>query len=317
MLVEKAGKLLLASLLLFYILTPTARAGFGISPPYFTNESLARGSYYEKKIILVRGDPTEDLKAELTFDVEGANDWITIDKGREFLLPKGEKQIPMMVRVDIPKDAKFGNYKGAIRITTSPVKEAEAGTVAILLGTQIEVDLTVGENEIIDFNVKGIKTKDLEEGHKFLWMNFPAKITFFMKIENIGNVPAGPSRVVFDIYDSQEENLLRSIEATEIGKVNPFETDETSAVLLTDLEAGTYSVVYKIFKEEEIISEGKTTLSILPYGTIPDYVGASFFDLPLKEQLPLYIGIFLIFALIIFALVRAIHRKRRTVKIKK
>ena len=66
------------------LIMPTL-AGFGVSPPYVKNERLDRGSHYEQKIILVRGDPIEDLKAEITIDVPGAQEWISIDKGTEFI----------------------------------------------------------------------------------------------------------------------------------------------------------------------------------------------------------------------------------------
>jgi hypothetical protein len=266
-------------------LAALALAGFGVSPPYFRNENLARGSHYEKKIVLVRGDPVEDLKAEITIDVSGAEDWISIDKGTEFVLPKGEKQIPIVVGVDVPREAGFGNYKGAIRIKTSPLEPPEGGMVSIALGAQIDVDLMVTDKEIIDFKIRGVKASDLEEGHKLWWMDFPGKILFSMKIENLGNVTAGPSKVLFDIYDSQEENLLETIETTKIGKVNSFETGEVVTKLLTNLKPGSYWAAFKIFKGEEIISEGKISLSILPYGTMTGYKGAGFFDLPLSDQL--------------------------------
>jgi len=281
--------------LIFLLLKASfASAGFGISPPYIRNENLVRGSRYEQKIVLVRGEPTEDLKAQLVINVSGANDWISIDKGTEFILPKGEKKVPIVVKVDVPRQAKFGEYKGTIRIKTSPLETEKRGGVSIALGAQIDVDLRVIKKEIIDFAVRGVKVQDLEEGHKFWWMDFPGKIKFMMRIENKGNVEVGPSKVTIDIYDTQGEKLLEKLETRKIGKVPSFETGEVIAYFLTNLKPGSYSARYKIFKGEEIVAEGELSLSILPYGTIPDYQGANFFDLSLGDKLIFIFGILIL-----------------------
>ncbi len=228
---------------------------------------LIRGSHYEKKVTLVRGDPVEDWKAEITINVPGADDWISVDKGMEFILPKGEKQIPIIVKVDVSKDADFGNYKGNIRVRTMPLKRP-AGQIAIALGAQIDVDLTVAKGGVFDFKVIGISVSDLEEGHKFLFFNIPGKIKFSMEIENTGNMKGSPTKVHFDIYDSQEKELLESIETKKIGKVEPFETKEVIAKLSTKLLAGSYVALFEIYKDDEVVNKGKIHLSILPYGTL-------------------------------------------------
>jgi len=309
-------------LLIFFCLSEIAWGGFGISPPYFVNKNLARGSHYESKIILVRDDPVEDWKAEIEVQVTGAESWFSIDKGRSFILPKGEKQIPIIVKIDIPKEAPFGSYEGFLRVRVSPVGPPEGGTVAIALGGRIEVDLKVGEQEIFDFKVWGVKIRDTEEGHRSWWFYLPGKIRFLMKIENTGNFKAGPTKVQFDIYNEKETELLESIETENIEKIEPFETKEITANLLTKLGPGNYWVKFKIFKGEEVAQngEGKLNLNIVPYGTIPGYKDADFFDLTVKEQLPVFIGAFIILVLIVFILVKIILfiiKIRRDRKIKK
>lgn len=249
------------------LLPLAVRAGFGISSPYVRNERLIRGSHYEKKVTLVRGDPIEDLKAEITINVPGADDWISIDKGMEFILPKGEKQIPIIVKVEVPKKADYGNYKGNIRVRTIPL-ERPAGQIAIALGAQIDVDLTVAKGGIFDFKVKGVGVVDLEEGHKFLFFYLSGKIKFSMEIENTGNMKGAPTKVYFDIYDFQEKELLESTETKRIEKVEPFETKKVVAKLPTKLLAGSYIALFEIYKDDEVVNKGKIHLSILPYGTL-------------------------------------------------
>lgn len=277
---------LVFSLVLVSCLFPiAARAGFGISPPYVRNENLTQGSHFEQKVILVRDKPDEDWQVELIFNVPEANDWFSVDKGKKFILPKGEKQTPIIISIKVPEKAEFKRYKGSIRVKTTPLKTQEPGTVAITLGGQIDVDLNVTK-EILDFKVRGVKVSDLEEGYKWLFWYFPGIIRFSIRIENIGNVDAIPTKVRFDIYDAKEKKLLESVEAKKFDKkVRPFETEWVFAKLPTRLKPGSYWAQYKIYKKEEVVSQGKIHLSILPRGTIPGYKGAGFWDLALKDKL--------------------------------
>ncbi len=256
----------------FFILlssTQGAWAGFGITPPYFINHNLTRGSHFEKRIWLTRGDPSGDLRIEVAVDVPGANEWISIDRGKSFILEEGEQKTPMIIKIDVPKRAEFKSYPGYIRITTYPVNGSEGeGQVAIILGARIEVDLDVRNIKIFDFEIQRVNTYDLEEGHKVLWWFSPGKISFEMEIENIGNVKAAPSRVVFEIYDAKEENLLETVEVKRMNKVDPFQTGTVIAKLPTKLLAGSYWAVFKVFKKDEMVKEGRIHLSILPRGTM-------------------------------------------------
>lgn len=229
------------------------QAGFGVSPPYVRNDKLAQSSHYEQKIILVRGDPVEDWKAVVTIDVPGANGWISIDKGKEFLLPKGEKQVPMVVSVDVPKDAEYKNYTGYIRVVTSSLKPLEEGKVTIALGARIDVDLIVAENKIFDFDVLTVNIFDSKAG----------EIKVSMKIANTGNIEIAPTRVHLDVYDINCRDLLESSDDISFEKVKSFETKEIFADFKTKLEIGSYCGEIKIFREDEIIKEQKVFFNVL------------------------------------------------------
>ncbi len=286
----------IASIILFSV--NSALADFGISPPYVRNDKLIQGSHYEQKIILVRSDPTEDLKAEITIDVPGTEDWITIDKGLEFILPKGEKQMPIVVSVDVPKKAELGNYKGAIRVRTSSLKPPEEGTVAIALGGRIDVDLAVVEEEIFDFEVRSIKALDLDGG----W-----KIEFLMTIKNTGNIESAPTKVHFDIYDIKKEELLESVDnINQLEKIKPFETKEIVAEFPTELEKGNYWAQFKIFKNEEVVRRGEVPVTILSKGANDLEKETS-----KKGFSYLYIGIGIV---VLAGIGFALWRKRRMIK---
>ncbi len=274
---EKAIKfflVLVGSGLIMISLPNFALAGFGITPPYVKNDHLTRNSVYEQKITLVRGNPDKDLRVQVVVDVPRANDWFSIDKGEEFILPKGKSKFPIFIKVKIPDKAEFGQYKGQITLKTSSLKKPLAGTVGIVLGAQIDVSLKIIDKKIFNFKVLGTRLFDLEEGHKFLWMFIPGKIRFSMTVKNLGNVRAKPTKVHFDIYNSKGDKLLESVNARKIkGTVLPFETKEIIAEIPTELQSGSYNVAFSIYRNEEIIKKGSLHLSILPYKSIDGYKG--------------------------------------------
>ncbi len=253
MVLKKTGSILITILLLVFALIQIAEAGFGIAPPYVRNDKLARGSHFEQKILLVRGDPVEDLKAEIIIDVPGANDWISIDKGNEFVLLKGEQKTPMVVSVDVPQDAKFDNYEGAIRIRVSSLKPPETGTVSIALSGQIDVRLNVTKAEVFDFLVRLVAIPDSPEGRL-------TKV--LLKVENTGNIKSAPSKVHFDVFDSFHRDLLWSGDDSRLEKIKPFETKEIFAEFKTKLAMGQYRGDIKIFKGEEVAREEEVFFTI-------------------------------------------------------
>jgi hypothetical protein len=289
---RQAFSILVIGLILILTWANVVQAGFGISPPLVKSDRLIPGSHYEQKILLLRSDPNEDLKAEITIDASEIEKWISIEPGKEFILPKGELQVPMFVKVDVPKDAEFKNYKGYIRVRTSSVEAGEKGGVAITLGARIDIDLIVVKEEIFDFLVRRISIPNLEEGLKFWRFHFPGKIKVLMLIENKGNVKIAPSKVTLNVYDLTRKNLLQSSEDKTLKKIEPFETKEILAEFPTKLGVGQYYAEIKIFKGEEISEEGQTIFTIFERGTLPSET---------KEFLGLSIWIWAIIGIVVLA----------------
>jgi len=303
----KFVRLSVLALAVFFIATQTTFAGFGVTPPYVTNVSLTRNSVYEQTIFLVRSDPTTDLKATVSIDVPGVNEWFTITEGQEFLLPKGEQKVPMTVKVVVPDDADYKQYKGNVRIKTgAPDGIVAGGAVSISLGAQIDVDITVIDKKIRDFKVRKIGISDLNEGHKLGWLYFPGKIRFEMFIENIGNVPVSPTDVVFRIYDKSGNVLLEETHHKgKITEVDPFMTETVYAELPTKLPSGSYLARFEIKNDETVKLQGEVNLSILPYGTLQT-AGFGFMGLSLPHKLSIIIPIIFVFltSMIVFLRVR-------------
>lgn len=299
--------------LLFVLCARGVDAGFGITPPYLTNTSLTRNSVYEQTILLVRSNPVDDLKATITLDVPGVNEWFEIVEGQEFLLPKGEQKVPMTVRVTVPGDADYKKYTGDIRIKTgAPDDQVTSGAVSISLGAQVDVDITVIDKVIKDFKIRKIGISDLNEGHAVGWLYFPGKIRFEMKLENLGNVPVAPSEVVFRMYDSSGTVLIEETKNKgRIAEVDPFEIDTVYAEIPTKLPAGNYLARFEIKNEDDIKREGELSVSILPYGTLQT-AGFGFTGLSLPHKLSVILPVlFLLVLIALFSVRVASGRKRR------
>jgi hypothetical protein len=301
---------LIFGIAVFFAFVQPSFAGFGVTPPYVTNASLTRNSVYEQTIFLVRSDPSTDLKATISIDVPGVNEWFTINEGNEFLLPKGAQKVPMTVKVLVPDNADYKQYLGNIRIKTGAADDAVAGgAVSISLGAQLDVDISVIDKKIKDFKVRKIGISDLNEGHKVGWLYFPGKIRFEMLIENIGNVPIAPSDVVFRIYDRSGNVLLEeSHKKGSINEVLPFATETVFAELPTKLPSGSYLARFEIKNDESIKLDGEVNLSVLPYGTLQT-AGFGFLGLSIAHKISIILPILVIFSMFILMFVR-IRRKR-------
>lgn len=307
----KSALLVVFGAVFFFMNIGVAEAGFGITPPYVSNDRLTRGTVYEQRIGLVRSNPDEELKVEITMNVPGIEDWFTIDKGKEFIIPKGAPNLPITITVNVPSDAEYKEYKGAIRIRTTPNTEQPSGGVSIALGAQIDVRLKVVD-KIYDFNVRKISVGDIEEGRTRWGFYFPGKIRFFMMIENTGNTDYGPTKVHFDIYDSEGETLLESIDNTnEMDVIAPFATKDITAELPTRLPPGRYNAKYTIYKGDEIASQNEVTLSINPLGSIPGYEGYGFEGLAFEDKVKVALTVGVPLSLLVTLIGIVVSKRKR------
>jgi len=311
--VKWGTKILLTSTILLFGLAGIAKAGFGISPPYVSNGNLTQGSHIEQKINLVRSEPVDDWKIDISINVPGAEKWFTIDRGTSFVMPKGQTIVPLIISVDVPSGANFGIYKGNLRVVTNPINTSGGGNVSINYGGQIDVNLGVNKLKFFDFKIHGTKVGDLEEGFKWLWWFIPGKIQFGMNLENLGNIKGSPTKVHLDIYDAMKQNMVESVETTHIPSIDSFQTKEVTVVLKTKLKAGSYWANYKVYKGDQVADggEGEMHLSILPSGTLGQNK-ITLSDVPLAAWTLLLIGILAVASLVYFG----IKFSRKSIKVR-
>ncbi len=300
--------------LLLYSIAQPVHAGFGITPPYVNNNRLTRGTVFEQKITLVRSNPIDDLKTEITMNIPGIESWFSVDRGTEFVFPKDTTQLPIIIRVTVPEDAEYKVYDGVIRIRTSSAAPATGATgVSIALGAQVDVDIEVVD-KIYDFTVRKTRNADVEEGRRRWGLFFPGKIRFFMTVENTGNTTFGPTKVQFDIYDNEMETLLETTYNTnDIEQIDPFGTKEVMAELPTRLSPGRYSVKYTIFKNDEVAQQNTLVMTVAAIGTVPGYEGYGFDGLSVEDKMKVggALGVPLLLFASLGTIVAVKRRKRR------
>lgn len=228
-------------------------AGFGISPPRLANDRLLPGSHYEQVIYLVRGEPKETLFTTIKINAPEIENWIKVEPGFEFELPKGTQQFPVKFIVDVPQDAELKLYQGTIDILTSPEK-AKEGQVTVALGAQAEIALRVTEEELSEFEFRGITLKDVEQG---------SPIKLILKIENKGNQETGPTKVYLKVFDQHHGSLLEEKETDILERVEPFQIQEIPVEFPTNLGIGQYWGDFEIYQDEKLVKKDKQVFNIL------------------------------------------------------
>jgi hypothetical protein len=245
----------LGAILASALLVPSAVfAGFGVSPPLIKEDKLVRGIRLDRIVYLVQGDPERDLQVEL-FVESPVKDWIRFPQGNPVTIPKGVQQFPLAVEVAVPEDADFGVYTGTIRVTTVPEKADTAGEVAISIGGIIDLDLTVGDDVIVDIDVRSIKIWNVKEGD-----HPEVDIT----VSNQGNVGAAPDAATFELFNKFGELRLAYAESKEFTPVPAFNERVEHLTFPIDihLAPGEYWGHVKVYKDNALLNELKTVFNV-------------------------------------------------------
>jgi hypothetical protein len=311
---EKILKLIssVAFLLLFLGLSvQNALAGFGVSPAIIKNEYLKPGSYFVKEIVLSRSDPIEDLEIVVEADLQEMNQWITFEPGNKFIFKKGENIYRMKAIFDIPQDAPYKRYSGAIRVKAHNIEDPEQGGVSVVKGARLEVNLVTTEISLADLLVRAITPKgDVKPGEL---------LEISLLIENKGNTSASP-RAEIAITDLNNKPL-ETIESDAIDSIPEMETKEVFARFRPSVSQGEYFGTVKVFLGSKVLREENVVFRIL--GAVPQgekKVATSIGDIvkkisiPKKIVLPLAIGL-LIAAALISLTVLALKSKDKNRKI--
>ena len=247
-----------ALLALFSFQQGFALAGFGISPPSVVNKDLVPGSSFVQDVYLLQSVSDSDLNVDVTVNVPQIADWIKIENGNSFVITKGTQKFPMKVDINVPSNAKLGEYKGTINIKTSPVGK-QADGVSVNVGANIAVDLVVSSKTVSNFSIENFQILDSQKG---------SPIVLSMKVKNVGNVENGPTKAsitLFDQYGSQQIGQQEDAQITE--KVNSFETKDILVHFPNNLEVGSYWANINVYNGDESVADGKMVFEVKPIST--------------------------------------------------
>lgn len=232
--------------------------GFGVSPPKIVENRLVPGSTLTRTIHLVQGTPEEDIGVLATVDSEDMKGWISFEQGSEFVIPAGVQQFPFKVTISVPGDAELGQYKAFVRVKTIPKPAEGGGQVAIALGGRIDVEVIVGDNVVVEFEVLSLRIDDIKEGK-------PLQVT--ARINNTGNVPTGPAGATFELFDKFGAIKLAVANADEktLKEVPSFSEETLTLKFPIDirLAPGEYRGHVRIFRDDgKIVRELITGFSV-------------------------------------------------------
>ncbi|MBU2101251.1 hypothetical protein KKH05_00810 [Patescibacteria group bacterium] len=250
--------IILVSILLLFVPVNVSRAGLGISPSTWVEDHGMPGSHIEKIFTLSRGEPIKDLffEAEVTGDIV---DWISIDKGLEFTMPKGSQQFPITVTINVPQKAEHKNYKGEIRLK-STLKDNESQNVGVNVQALIQIDLTVAKGEFKDFEVTQISIPKQGAG-KF--------VNVLLKIWNRGNVEAKPTRLEVTFWDKYKLEELATVEVSDFSAmkaIKPFSQGEITVKVPIELEPNAYWANVSVYDGDVLLVSEDIVFELLERG---------------------------------------------------
>jgi len=240
-------------LLFFFLGIKICFAGFGISPPYVFSDNLMPGSHYEQSISLIRSETEKEAKVAIQRIIPEIDSWITIENQDNLKFAPGDTKVIMKVLIDVPKDAKMTQYKGKMLVSI-PATQEVAGGASIALGAQIDVDLTVSDKVIDDFEITSVKILDCFQGED---------IRALFGIRNKGNIELQPKKIVMEIYDINEQNLLDMVDGNALGVVPSNTRADIEVRFLPKLQTpGVYWAKIKVYNKDQIVYDEKVFLSI-------------------------------------------------------
>jgi hypothetical protein len=251
----------LVFLVLFFANSAPAEAAFGVSPPFVGSGHLVPGSKYIQTIYLVQDNPGEDLKILTDLQInDRVRSWFVVNGGKEMIIPKGVRQYPVEVIINVPKKADLGIYKGLINFSGMPLNKT--GQITIALGVEVKIGFTVGEGIFRDYEMPLVNLLDIEEG-------WSPKVQ--VKFVNNGNVPEAIDSATYELFDQFGSIRLAYIQKNDgFTEVAPFSTEDLLFEFPINLYLGIgdYWGSVNFLKEGKVIGKQRTVFKVLKAGSL-------------------------------------------------
>lgn len=228
-------------------------AGIGVSPAAIINSKIKPGTSYKKIITISQSDPVDDILVSLEPDMGEANSWFSFEPGKEFQVNKGLQNYSATVIITPPANAELKTYKGALRVKTSTVGAATQGGVSIVKGAKLDVELTLTNEDNVDFKVRALSVADISGSNDIV-----LKVT----LENSGNTEATLSKVTVDVISLNNKALGSLVNSGQIDKVQPGETKDVEVHFTNNLPTGEYFGNFQLYSGSDVIREEKLNFKV-------------------------------------------------------
>jgi len=230
-----------------------AEAGLGVSPADIIDYNLKPGGHLEKQIIISRSEPNQDMQAVVEADLGDMDSWFQFKPSRKFILPAGEKQVPLKIIVDVPAEAEIKEYLGSIRLKLSSIEEDQSG-LAIVKGAKMEVEFITTDVDLRQLLVRALA---------FQPQYYQDQFQLYAKIENQGNVSAKLDKIELEVSTLAGEKITDLVKDQGFAEIQAQTTAEQKIEFDHQLEPGEYFVNTKLFFEDNLIKEKKLLLKVL------------------------------------------------------
>lgn len=247
---EKFTIKILLGALLFFLCSTSIHAGFGISPTDISSEYLKPGASFEREFTISRSESLEEMDIYIESSLPEMESWFTYSPAKVFKLNQGETIKTFKILVNVPMDAEYKNYSGAIRVKAVPSLGDVKG-ISITQGVRLDANLLVTQDDFKKLSITSITTSDTEVGQ-------PIKIK--IEGENLGNIDASPTVKVQLMNLTME--VLEEKEIANFGFIKPNESSTLTAEFLSTLPIGEYFMQVSVILDNQEIRKERLVIKI-------------------------------------------------------
>lgn len=244
------------------LVQPVIAIGIGISPAEIILNNSLKGSEYESSLTVL--NPGNEAMNFSLGSSGSIGEWVSFynlnnseNKIYNVKIP-GKDRATVLVKIKVPLDAANAIYNGSLDVMSIPDVSTGTGSgQSLIIGASTKVTIDITGEEIIEGNVFGIMTKNIEPG-------YPLEI--ITRFQNTGNVVVTPKIAITILY---EKNIINSF-IHETTSVKPGITELIIGKWMTTAAniPANYTANVEVSLNGKILKSENLSFQILPVGTL-------------------------------------------------
>jgi hypothetical protein len=159
----------------------------------------------------------------------------------------------LKVNIAVPSDTELKPTNGFIRIKAVGTQQDLNSSVSVVKGARLGVNLNTTDQDFVELLVRAIDIADVNGGDP---------IKSVLKVENKGNIAAGPDLVTLEIQNLNQQPIT-TLEDNTIDTIEPGETSEVTAEFIGSIEIGEYFGVVKVYYQGTLLREETLVFNVL------------------------------------------------------